>query len=86
MAMGHDPADRAIVASTAALGRSLGLLVVAEGVESVASASVLTAIGCDLAQGFHYSPPVPADQLPDLVRSAASGQVGIANFTPVSAG
>jgi len=47
---------------------------------------VLTAIGCDLAQGFHYSPPVPADQLPELVRSAASAQVGIANFSPVSAG
>ncbi len=64
MAMDHDKADRAIVASTAALGRSLGLRVVAEGVESAMSASVLTALGVDLAQGFHYSPPVPAAQLP----------------------
>ena len=70
MTMDRDPADRAIVASTAALGRSLGLRVVAEGVESAASASVLAAIGCDLAQGFHYSPPVPADQIPALVRAA----------------
>jgi len=29
---------------------------------------------------------VPPDQLPDLVRSAAAAQLGIANFTPVSAG
>jgi diguanylate cyclase (GGDEF)-like protein len=86
MAMDRDPADRAIVASTAALGRSLGLLVVAEGVESAASARVLTAIGCQLAQGFHYSPPVPADQLPGLVRAAASAQVGTANLTVLSAG
>ncbi|MBE2319605.1 EAL domain-containing protein [Solirubrobacter sp. CPCC 204708] len=81
MAMDRDPADRAIVASTAALGRSLGLRVVAEGVESHASASVLAAIGCDLAQGFHYSPPVPADQLPALVRAARDAQLGVARLT-----
>jgi EAL domain-containing protein (putative c-di-GMP-specific phosphodiesterase class I) len=68
----------AIVASTAALGRALGLRVVAEGVESAASASVLAAIGCDLAQGFHYSPPVPAEQIPALVRAAVDAQVGVA--------
>ncbi len=76
MNMDRDPADRAIVASTAALGRALGLRVVAEGVESAASASVLAAIGCDLAQGFHYSPPVPGEQLPALVRST----IGVANL------
>jgi EAL domain-containing protein (putative c-di-GMP-specific phosphodiesterase class I) len=82
MTMDRDAADRAIVASTAALGRSLGLLVVAEGVESAASGSVLAAIGCDLAQGFHYSPPVPADQLPGLVRAAIDRQVGTATVAP----
>jgi diguanylate cyclase (GGDEF)-like protein len=82
MAMDRDPADRAIVASTAALGRALGLRVVAEGVESAASASVLTAIGCDMAQGFHYSPPVPAEQIPPLVR----GQIGVANLAQQRAG
>ncbi len=81
MTMDRDSADRAIVASTAALGRSLGLQVVAEGVESAASASVLAAIGCDLAQGFHYSPPVPADQIPGLVRAAAEApRIGVATL------
>ncbi|HET6547237.1 MAG TPA: EAL domain-containing protein [Solirubrobacter sp.] len=80
MTMDRDSADRAIVASTAALGRSLGLRVVAEGVESGAAASVLAAIGCDLAQGFHYSPPVPAAELPALVRAAADAQVGVATL------
>jgi diguanylate cyclase (GGDEF)-like protein len=76
MAMDRDPADRAIVTSTAGLGRALGLRVVAEGVESAASASLLASIGCDLAQGFHYSPPVPAEQLPALVQST----IGVANL------
>ena len=79
LTMDRDPADRAIVASTAALGRSLGLRVVAEGVESAASASVLAAIGCDLAQGFHYSPAVSAERLPGLVRAALSAHVGAAS-------
>ena len=82
MTMDRDAADRAIVASTSALGRSLGLRVVAEGVESAASGSVLAAIGCDLAQGFHYSPPVPGDQIPGLVRAALAAQVGVASVTP----
>jgi len=80
MSMDRDKADRAIVASTAALGRSLGLRVVAEGVESASSAAVLAAVGCDIAQGFHYSPPVPGEQIPTLVRSALDAQVGIADY------
>jgi len=81
MTMDRDAADRAIVASTSALGRSLGLRVVAEGVESAAAGSVLAAIGCDLAQGFHYSPPVPGDQIPGLVRAARDAQIGLTTVT-----
>jgi diguanylate cyclase (GGDEF)-like protein len=76
MAMDRDPADHAIVASTAGLGRALGLRVVAEGVESAASAALLVEIGCELAQGFHYSPPVPGEQLPGLVRT----QIGVVDL------
>jgi diguanylate cyclase len=50
-------------------------------VESRASASVLAAIGCDLAQGFYYSPPVSADELPALVRGARDAQVGVVDVT-----
>ena len=81
LSMDRDAADRAIVASTSALGRSLGLRVVAEGVESAASGAVLAAIGCDLAQGFHYSPPVPGEQIPGLVRAAALAQIGVVDVT-----
>ena len=45
------------------LGHNLGLKVVAEGVESAAVAEQLAAWGCDSAQGFHYSPALPPDEL-----------------------
>jgi diguanylate cyclase (GGDEF)-like protein len=65
----HDRADAAIVTSTLALARSLGLRVVAEGVEDGATWSRLAALGCDLAQGFHLSRPLPAEQLADWLNS-----------------
>jgi diguanylate cyclase (GGDEF)-like protein len=55
--------DAVIVRSTIDLGRNLGLEVVAEGVESEAVWHELAALGCQLAQGFFLSRPLPADQL-----------------------
>jgi diguanylate cyclase (GGDEF)-like protein len=52
--------DRVIVNSTVALGQSLGLDVVAEGVEDEATRLALETLGCDLAQGFLFSRPVVA--------------------------
>jgi EAL domain-containing protein (putative c-di-GMP-specific phosphodiesterase class I) len=51
--------DRAIVRSTIELGHELGLLVVAEGVEDQASWDALGSLGCDLAQGYYLSRPLP---------------------------
>jgi diguanylate cyclase len=53
-----------IVRSTIDLGRNLGLQVVAEGVESAQLWTRLAALGCDVAQGFHVSPPLPASEVP----------------------
>lgn len=53
----------AIVESTIALARSLGLQVVAEGVETEQERSALADMGCQLAQGFLFGRPVPADEL-----------------------
>lgn len=53
--------DRAIVRATVELAHSLGLRVVAEGVESEELLSVITTLGCDRAQGFHIGVPMPAD-------------------------
>ena len=59
-------ADDVIVSSTLQLGRTLGLEIVAEGVEDEATLRRLEAMGCHRAQGFLVSPAVPADQIPEL--------------------
>ena len=58
--MSSDVRDAAIVRHSIDLGRSLGLRVVAEGVESAEDHAILAGMGCDHAQGFYYSRPVPA--------------------------
>jgi EAL domain-containing protein (putative c-di-GMP-specific phosphodiesterase class I) len=58
-----DTSNRALVASTVELGHSLGLTVVAEGVEDADSLAVLRAMGCDTAQGYHFAKPMPAEAL-----------------------
>lgn len=58
-----DGKDAAIVHSTIELGHSLGLTVVAEGVEDREVMEVLRKLGCDLAQGYVISRPLPAESL-----------------------
>jgi diguanylate cyclase (GGDEF)-like protein len=58
--MGSDVRDAAIVRHSIDLGRSLGLRVVAEGVESAEDHALLAEMGCDHSQGFHYSRALPA--------------------------
>jgi len=55
-----DEADRTIVASTIGLGHSLGLTVVAEGVEDAVAWATLAMLGCDAVQGYHLGRPMPA--------------------------
>jgi EAL domain-containing protein (putative c-di-GMP-specific phosphodiesterase class I) len=52
-----------IVRSTVDLGHSLGLRVVAEGVEDATTQALLARLGCDEAQGFHLSHPLPGHEL-----------------------
>ena len=63
--------DRAIVRSTIDLGHNLGLQAVAEGVEDQRTMDLLGRLGCDLAQGFYLSRPLPADQISDWCRARA---------------
>lgn len=53
-----------IVEAMVALAHTLGIKVVAEGVANQAGYDFLGRIGCDLAQGYHISPPIPAADLP----------------------
>ena len=59
-----------IVTSTIELGHSMGLKVVAEGVEDAAAWNLLRRLGCDYAQGYLISPPLPAAQVAPFVRQA----------------
>ncbi len=58
-----DANDAAICAAAIAMAHSLGLKVVAEGVETEAQLEHLRRLGCDLAQGYHFSRPLPVDEL-----------------------
>jgi len=69
----EDAADRAIVQAIVVLGHTLGLTVVAEGVEEQAQADMLRSWGCDELQGYHFSRPVAAGQLEAWLREG--GQV-----------
>lgn len=66
--MEHDARKAQFVAAIIALTRTLGLRVVAEGVESAAQLALLRELGCDYAQGYLVSPPVPAGDAERLVR------------------
>jgi diguanylate cyclase (GGDEF)-like protein len=52
-----------LVRTAIGLGHSLGLSVVAEGIEDEATAADLRALGCDVAQGYHLGRPMPAEDL-----------------------
>lgn len=69
------PVDRraaAVVSAVVDLAHALGLITVVEGVENAATADRLRALGCDVAQGYYFSPPLGADELLDrLTRSPA---------------
>ena len=67
LAMESDPANMTIVRSTLDLARSLGLGVIAEGVETASAFEVLESFGCARAQGFWLARPAPAAEIPALV-------------------
>ncbi|MEN8179968.1 MAG: EAL domain-containing protein [Pseudomonadota bacterium] len=64
-----DPDDQAITRAIIALGKSLGLSTIAEGVEYEAQRNFLKAEGCDAAQGFYYSPPLTEKEFLEFVKT-----------------
>jgi diguanylate cyclase (GGDEF)-like protein len=65
--IGSEPST-SLVSACLALGRSLGITTVAEGVETAAQADWLSRAGCDAVQGFHFARPLEAHQVSELLR------------------
>jgi len=59
--LGRDPDDEVIVRTIVQLGHSLGLQIVAEGVETEQQAAILQQHGCEYVQGFHFGRPQAAE-------------------------
>jgi diguanylate cyclase (GGDEF)-like protein/PAS domain S-box-containing protein len=67
----HDLRDAAITANVVSLAHALGLVAMAEGIESEAQLASLRELGCDLAQGFLFARAVPPAELAELLGGAA---------------
>jgi PAS domain S-box-containing protein len=69
--METDPGSRKIVAAVVGLGQSLGMSVVAEGIETAVQLGILKRLGCDIGQGYLLGRPVPAAELASVAKHPA---------------
>jgi diguanylate cyclase (GGDEF)-like protein len=67
--LGGDGRNEAIVSAISEMARALGARVVAEGVETEAQLDGIRKLGCELAQGYLFSRPVPPDEIDALIRT-----------------
>jgi diguanylate cyclase (GGDEF)-like protein/PAS domain S-box-containing protein len=74
-----DPNDLAITRAVIGLGHTLGLRVVAEGVEKIEEMRVLSAAGCDELQGYLFGKPMPANEFEHWRRSVDLDQADASN-------
>jgi diguanylate cyclase len=72
----HDAKDAAITANLVSLAHALGLLAIAEGIESDGQLTSLRELGCDLAQGFLFARPAPSEQIDRLLAEASASATG----------
>jgi diguanylate cyclase (GGDEF)-like protein/PAS domain S-box-containing protein len=70
----HDAEDKVITQAIIAMGKSLNLTVVAEGVETPEQETFLREHGCDETQGFYFSRPIAGDKFADLLRANTAAQ------------
>jgi EAL domain-containing protein (putative c-di-GMP-specific phosphodiesterase class I) len=65
--LGEGSHDAAIVRAVSEMADTIGISVVAEGIEKPEQLRAASALGCGYAQGFHFAEPVPADELEQLL-------------------
>jgi diguanylate cyclase (GGDEF)-like protein len=69
--LGHDPEDSAIVQAVVHMGRALNLTTVAEGCETAHHLIELRELDCDIAQGYHFARPRPAESITRLLAAGS---------------
>ena len=84
--LGRDRASQAIVAAIVDLAHTLGLSVVAEGVETARQYENVAALGCDACQGHYFARPMSANALGALMRGSQPSKPGANPRLPVLAG
>jgi diguanylate cyclase (GGDEF)-like protein len=84
--LGNDPASGVIVRSVAAMAHALGMTVIAEGVENLHQLEIVLEAGCDAAQGYLFSRPVPRQQCTETLANAVPWPVGFSDRRATAAG
>jgi EAL domain-containing protein (putative c-di-GMP-specific phosphodiesterase class I) len=65
--LGENAEDTSIVRMVVDLAHTLGMELIAEGVESEGQVALLEQMGCDMAQGFHFARPLPPEAVPEVL-------------------
>jgi len=77
--LGSKPRSKELVRAAVNIGHSLGLMTLAEGIETQEQLGILRALGCQQGQGFLFSPAIPASQIGDaLLLHGSAGRKAIA--------
>jgi diguanylate cyclase (GGDEF)-like protein len=74
-ALGHAPEDAALAHAIVKLGHTLGLRVVAEGIETLAQLTELRELGCEYGQGYLFARPLTAEALSVMLTESGAGKV-----------
>jgi diguanylate cyclase (GGDEF)-like protein len=65
--------SKVIVRAIVSLGKSLGMRTTAEGVQNIAQLNYVAAEGCNEVQGYFFSKPIPASEIPSIIRACRHG-------------